>query len=96
MQIQIITTHEEMQQLFDGYHEKSLLNHQAKAHQSNPIIINGEELAKQLGVTIQTLIRWRKKEKIPFFRIGSSIRYDLNKVLEALESGKKGKGTKNV
>ncbi|MEO9257053.1 MAG: helix-turn-helix domain-containing protein, partial [Crocinitomicaceae bacterium] len=48
-------------------------------------IITGEELGKKLGVTIQTLIRWRQKGKIPFLQVGSSIRYDLHKVIEALE-----------
>lgn len=48
-------------------------------------IISGEELCKKLGLTIQTLIRWRQKGKVPFLQIGSSIRYDLNKVIEALE-----------
>ena len=55
-----------------------------------PEIINGDALCKKLGVTIQTLIRWRQKGKIPFLQIGSSIRYDLNKVLDCLEDKKKG------
>lgn len=55
-----------------------------------PEIITGEDLAKKLGVTIQTLIRWRQKGKIPFLQIGNSIRYDLYKVLESLEANKKG------
>ena len=58
-----------------------------------PDIITGEELCKKLDVTIQTLIRWRQKGKIPYLQIGSSIRYDLNKVLDAIEVGKK-KGAK--
>lgn len=59
-----------------------------------PAIITGEELCKKLDVTIQTLIRWRQKGKIPYLQIGSSIRYDLNKVIEALEVGKKKGATK--
>jgi hypothetical protein len=55
----------------------------------NPEIITGEDLSKKLGVTIQTLIRWRQKGKIPFLQIGNSIRYDFNKVIEALEVNKK-------
>ena len=58
-----------------------------------PDIITGEELCKKLDVTIQTLIRWRQKGKIPYLQLGSSIRYDLNKVLDAIEVGKK-KGAK--
>lgn len=62
-------------------------------NQREPVIINGEDLCKKLDITIQTLIRWRQKEKIPYLQIGSSIRYDLNKVLDAIEVGKK-KGAK--
>jgi len=53
-----------------------------------PEIMTGEELCKKLDVTIQTLIRWRHKGKIPYLQIGSSIRYDFNKVLEAIEVSK--------
>jgi DNA-binding transcriptional MerR regulator len=50
-----------------------------------PEIMTGEQLCEKLDVTIQTLIRWRQKGKIPYFQIGSSIRYDFKKVLNALE-----------
>jgi excisionase family DNA binding protein len=59
-----------------------------------PDIMTGEELCKKLDVTIQTLIRWRHKGKIPYLQIGSSIRYDFNKVLDALEVSKKKGGAK--
>ncbi|MBC7745671.1 MAG: helix-turn-helix domain-containing protein [Flavobacterium sp.] len=51
-------------------------------------LVDGEQLSKKLGITIQTLIRWRQKGKIPFLQVGKSIRYDLNKVLESLEKKK--------
>ena len=60
---------------------------------SEPEIITGDKLCQRLDITIQTLIRWRQKGKIPFMQIGSAIRYDLNKVIEAIEVGKK-KGAK--
>ena len=63
--------------------------------ESKPEIITGEDLCKKLDITIQTLIRWRQKGKIPYLQIGSSIRYDLNKVLDAIEIGKK-KGAKAI
>ena len=47
--------------------------------------ITTKELCEFLGVTGQTIIRWKKKGKIPFFRIGSAVRFDLDKVLKALE-----------
>jgi len=60
---------------------------------SKPEIITGEELCKKLDVTIQTLIRWRQKGRVPYMQLGSSIRYDLIKVLDAIEVNKK-KGAK--
>jgi excisionase family DNA binding protein len=44
-----------------------------------------KELAKELGVTPQTIIRWDKKGKIPSYKMGSSPRYSLSKVKKALE-----------
>ncbi|HLT07972.1 MAG TPA: helix-turn-helix domain-containing protein [Cyclobacteriaceae bacterium] len=48
-------------------------------------IIDGKELMTRLAISEPTLIRWRKRGKVPFMEIGSSIRYDWFKVLEALE-----------
>jgi excisionase family DNA binding protein len=50
-----------------------------------PEIINTEELCKRLDLSEPTLISWRKKKVIPFMRVGSSIRYNWPKVIEALE-----------
>jgi excisionase family DNA binding protein len=55
--------------------------------------INQRELCTFLGLSEPTIIRWRKRGKIPFLQIGSAIRFDVNKVLEAIEVGKK-KGVK--
>ncbi len=54
--------------------------------------INQRELCTFLGLTEPTVIRWRKKGKIPFMQIGSAIRYDVNTVIQALEVGNKKKG----
>jgi excisionase family DNA binding protein len=43
------------------------------------------ELAKFLGVTEQTIIRWRKKKRIPWLQIGTSIRFDRAAVVKAIE-----------
>jgi hypothetical protein len=48
-------------------------------------IINRDELCKRLDITEPTAIRWEKKGKIPCFRIGSNVRYNWPKVIEALE-----------
>jgi excisionase family DNA binding protein len=47
--------------------------------------ISERELCKYLGISAPTAIRWRQKGKLPFMQIGSAIRYDLNKVISALE-----------
>lgn len=54
-------------------------------------IIDGDELIQKLGITRQTLARWRKQNRIPFIQVGGVIRYDLNKVIEALENRKGGR-----
>lgn len=47
--------------------------------------ISTAELCQFLNVTEPTVIRWRKKGKIPFYTIGSAVRYNLQKVVDALE-----------
>ncbi len=60
---------------------------QAKA--AAPVeIINAEEICKRLAISGPTLIKWRNKKKIPFIHIGSAIRYNWPKVIEALENQK--------
>lgn len=53
-------------------------------------IISRDELCKRLNITVPTAIRWGKKGVIPCFRIGSNVRYNWPKVIEALEGKKKG------
>jgi excisionase family DNA binding protein len=48
--------------------------------------ITQKELCQFLGVSVPTVIRWRKKGKIPFKLIGGLPRYDKADVLAALES----------
>ncbi len=51
--------------------------------------ITTKQLCDHLGITEPTVIRWRKKGKIPFFTIGSAVRFNLAKVLETLDKKKK-------
>ena len=53
-------------------------------------IIDTKELCKRLNITEPTVIRWRKKGLVPFLNIGSSVRFNYENVLHALEV-KKGK-----
>lgn len=58
--------------------------------QSNilPEIIDTKELLLRLGLSEPTVIRYRQKGVIPFLQVGSAIRYDYQKVLDALEKKK--------
>jgi excisionase family DNA binding protein len=51
--------------------------------------ITTKQLCAFLGVTEPTIIRYRRKGIIPYFNVGSAYRYDLAKVLAALEKGKR-------
>lgn len=72
-------------QRFDSIEEK-LSNLNAGAISLQPEIINRDELCRRLDITEPTCIRWEKKGKIPRIEIGSSIRYNWPKVIEALEA----------
>ena len=52
-------------------------------------IIDRAELCKRLAITQPTCIRWEKKNKIPCFRIGSSVRYNWATVIQTLENKKR-------
>lgn len=48
-------------------------------------IIDTEELCKRLNITGPTVRKWRAKKKIPFIKVGDSIRFDFQDVLKALK-----------
>lgn len=49
------------------------------------IALTEPEMAAALGMSIQFLRKDRStKRRIPFYRLGTSIRYDVNRVREAL------------
>jgi len=54
-------------------------------------IVDTPELGKRLNLSEPTIVRWREKGKIPYLRIGTNIRYDWAKVLEAIEANQKKK-----
>jgi len=55
--------------------------------------ITTKELISFLNITEPTLIRWRKRGKIPFLKIGSRVLYQKSAVIAAIENKK---GSKNV
>ncbi|WP_262245963.1 helix-turn-helix domain-containing protein [Parapedobacter soli] len=78
-----------LEPVFKGW-VRDCLNERTVEEQTTPEIIDGDELIKKLGITRQTLLRWRKQNRIPYVQAGSVIRYDLNKVIKALENKKGG------
>lgn len=52
-------------------------------------IINTDVLCKRLDVSEPTIIRLRKAKKIPFFTVGTAVRYNYNEVIKALENNKR-------
>jgi hypothetical protein len=88
--LQLITTKEELQTtintaVLEAYKQLSL-----GAEKETIEIIDGKTLMERLNISEPTLIRWRKKLRIPYLQIGSSIRYDWYKVLNSLEKKKGG------
>ncbi|WP_353890996.1 helix-turn-helix domain-containing protein [Algoriphagus sediminis] len=62
---------------------------QFKTTSKPKLILTTDQLMLKLGVTRPTLSKWRKEGRIPFIQEGSVVRYDLEKVLEALENKKR-------
>jgi excisionase family DNA binding protein len=51
-------------------------------------LFNTKEILKFLDITEPTLIRWKKKGKIPYIEMGGIIRFDPAAVTKALEKNK--------
>lgn len=54
------------------------------AEPNNDRPITTKQLCEYLGITEPTVIRWKKKGKIPFLQIGTAVRFNLKDVLKAL------------
>jgi excisionase family DNA binding protein len=56
----------------------------------NTKLLNNDEAAEFLGITPATLRVWRatKRYEIPFFKIGSLVRYDADDLTRWMESRK--------
>tara|TARA_R110002050_G_scaffold253647_1_gene391859 strand:+ start:5925 stop:6251 length:327 start_codon:yes stop_codon:yes gene_type:complete len=63
--------------------------HPGQIQPNQSTILDTDQLMTKLGVTRPTLSKWRKEKRIPFIQVGSVVRYDLDKVLEALETNKR-------
>ncbi len=78
---------DELIERFNGLEEK-LITINTGTPQLQVEIIKREELCRRLDITEPTAIRWEKKGSIPSIRIGSNVRYNWPKVIEALEGQK--------
>jgi excisionase family DNA binding protein len=90
MQIQLITTPEDLQAVIDSAVSKAFeqITKQPQVSQEITEVIDSKELCKLLDITEPTLKRWRDKGKLPFLQLGSRIRYSKAAVLRALENKK--------
>ena len=61
---------------------------------NNSNLLTPKQLAEHLGVTVGTLSVWRsnKTYPIPYIKVGSLIRYDLEQVQRWLETRTKNNG----
>lgn len=80
----------EVRQLFrqelENYFEKH--NQPTPENGTNEQPISTKQLCDFLGICEPTAIRWRRKGKIPFLKIGTRILYQKSAVLAALENKK--------
>lgn len=51
-------------------------------------LLNEAGLCEALGVCRATVYLWRKKKRIPFFKVGGQYRYSLEEVLAATRVSK--------
>ena len=55
------------------------------SHAKTSTLVSVFEIADIFQVHVRTAQRWTSKDLIPYYRIGSVIRYDLTQVLNAVE-----------
>jgi predicted DNA-binding transcriptional regulator AlpA len=88
-QIQIITTSEEIQEIIDkavaAAFEKLNTHSSVIANSKNEQPVTAKVLSQFLSISQPTLIRWRKKGKIPYLKIGGRILYRKSEVILAIE-----------
>lgn len=86
-QIQIITTSAGIQDFINSAVQAAFNNSQvttpSQSQPEKPITV--KELCDYLRVTEATVIRWRKKGKIPFMQLGSRIMFNKSEVIKAIE-----------
>ena len=51
-------------------------------------LLTSDELAQTLGVSVHTVRKWRAQEKIPYYKLGRSVRFRASEVLVKLKGQK--------
>ena len=72
---------EELQQLIEDAVYKSTCTQPNLEYN----IITEKELSKRLSISKVTLHKYRKQGKIPFSKVGRTIRYDYKEVMETIK-----------
>ncbi|WP_254526971.1 MULTISPECIES: helix-turn-helix domain-containing protein [unclassified Sphingobacterium] len=57
--------------------------------ESEPKLIDSDEMCARFGITRQTIKQWRERNEIPYVQIGGIYRYDYNKIIKIKETKRK-------
>ncbi len=47
--------------------------------------LTADELAEHLRVSVHTIRKWRSQEKIPYYKLGRSVRFRVSEVLAKIK-----------
>ena len=61
-------------------------NEAATSDRASDGLLRKPELAKKLSISKRTLDAWMKKGRVPFLKVGKSVRFRLRDVLEKLNA----------
>ena len=48
-------------------------------------MISADEVARRLGMSVETVYRYVRDDRIPYYRVGPILRFDWDEVLGALK-----------
>lgn len=65
---------------------KIISNDSDKSDPQMQELISQRECAKFLGISVGTLISWRKDGKVPFMKMGRTILYSKKQILQSFEN----------
>jgi excisionase family DNA binding protein len=56
---------------------------------SRPVIVDINTLSKYLSISKNTIYSWVNQRRIPYHKVGSLLRFDINQIDEWLKTNKK-------